>query len=314
MAGLVAVTGATGFVGSRIVRALAGSGWQVRILARHMPTAALSRKTCLDVVLGDLNDSAALQALVKDADLVIHVAGIVKARHPGDFQTVNAGGTIKLLEALNAANPTARLIHISSITAREPQLSPYAASKAAGEAAVERLAGARKSVILRPPAVYGPGDLEILPLFKAAATGFCPYPAAPDARVSVIHVEDLARAVAALANAATWPAARYEVDDGRSYSWDEILTALGKALGRSVTGFRLPCPLLYPIAAASQLAQALTGEQRVLSLAKIPELYHPDWVAKGPSLQRDLGFRPEQGLNYGFQNTVAWYRANSLIN
>jgi nucleoside-diphosphate-sugar epimerase len=282
MARLVAVTGATGFVGSRIVRALAASGWQVRILARHMPTAALSPGTCLDVVLGDLNDTAALQALVKDADLAIHVAGIVKAQHPADFRTINEGGTIKVLEALNAGNSTARLIHISSITAREPQLSPYAASKNAGEAAVERLAsGGRNWVILRPPAVYGPGDLEILPLFQAAATGFCPYPAAPDARVSVIHVEDLAGAVAILANAAAWPAARYDVGDGQSYSWDEIHKALGSALGRSVTGFRLPRPLLYPIAAASQLAQALTGEFRVLSLAKIPELYHPDWAVRG---------------------------------
>lgn len=313
MARLVAVTGATGFVGSRIVRALAAAGWQVRILARHMPTAALSPGTCLDVVLGDLNDTSALQALVKDADLAIHVAGIVKAQHPADFRTVNEGGTIKVLDALNAVNPTARLIHISSITAREPQLSPYAASKSAGEAAVERLAGGRKWVILRPPAVYGPGDLEILPLFKAAASGFCPYPAAPHARVSVIHVEDLAGAVATLANAAEWPAARYEVGDGQSYSWDEIHKALGSALGRSVTGFRLPAPLLYPIAAASELAQALTGELRVLSLAKIPELYHPDWAVHGPSLQQDLGFQAKFRLSEGFRDTVEWYRAHSFI-
>lgn len=313
MAGLVAVTGATGFVGSQIVRALSASGWRVRILARHMPSAALSPGTCLEVVQGDLNDREALQALVKDADLLVHVAGIVKARHPADFQAVNAGGTIKVLEALNAANPAARLIHISSITAREPRLSPYAASKHAGEAAVERLAAGRKWVILRPPAVYGPGDLEILPLFKAAATGFCPYPAAPDAKLSLIHVEDLAGAVIALANAAIWPATRYEPSDGQIYGWDDILRALGRALGRPVSGFRLPRPALYPVAAASQLAQALTGEIRVLSLAKIPELYHRDWGCHGPSLQRDLGFGPKFDLQYGFRNTVDWYRVHSLV-
>ena len=313
MVRLVAVTGATGFVGSRIVRALTGSGWQVRILARHMPTAALSPGACLEVVLGDLTDQSALQTLVRNADLVIHVAGIVKARHPADFRAVNEGGTIGVLTALATANPTARLIHISSITAREPQLSPYAASKNAGEAAVERLAGGRNWVILRPPAVYGPGDLEILPLFKAAATGFCPYPAAPNARVSLIHVDDLAGAVTALAAASAWPGRRYEVSDGQDHGWDSILDALADAIGRSVKGYRLPKPLLYPIAGASQLLQAIRGNIRVLSLAKIPELYHPDWVAHGPQLRDEIGFRAKFNLAAGFRDTVDWYRSHSLI-
>lgn len=313
MTGLVAVTGATGFVGSQIVRRLAKSGWQIRILARQMPSAALSPGTCLEVILGDLNDSNSLQALVRGADLVVHVAGIVKARRPADFITVNEGGVVNLLTALNVVNPAARLIHISSIAAREPGLSPYAASKSAGEAAVERLSAGRKWVILRPSAVYGPADMEILPLFKAAAAGFCPYPAAPGARVSLIHVQDLAAAVAAVATTADWRRPIYEVDDGGAYSWDMILGALGEASGRRVKGVRLPRCMIYPVAGFSQVLQAMTGETRVLCIAKIPELYHADWVAHGPRLQDEAAYRSEFGLAAGFRETLGWYRTHSFI-
>lgn len=309
----VAVTGATGFVGSQIVRRLAQSGWEVRILARHMPTAALSPGTCFEVVLGDLQDQAALQRLVQGVDLVVHVAGVVKALNPADFQAVNEGGTVGVLTALATDNPTARLIHISSIAAREPQLSPYAASKRAAETAVERLSAGRKWVILRPPAVYGPADLEILPLFKAAAAGICLYPAATGARLSLIHVQDLAAAVAALAGTAEWPQERYEVDDGQAYSWDDIRRGLSDAFGQPLRGCRLARPFIYPIAWISQLLQVLTNAPRVLTLAKIPELYHPDWVARGPKLERDSGYVPSWTLSMGFRDTIDWYRAHSLI-
>lgn len=178
---------------------------------------------------------------------------------------------------------------------------------------MERLSAGRKWVVLRPPAVYGPADLEILPLFKAAAAGICPYPAAAGARLSLIHVQDLAAAVGALADASDWPRSHYEVDDGHAYSWDNILSCLAGALRRPVHGFRLPQPLLYPIAGASQFLQLLSGESRVLTLAKIPELYHPDWVAHGPKLQMDTAYVPRWSLADGFCDTVAWYRAHSQI-
>ena len=124
-------------------------------------------------------------------DAIVHGAGLVRALTAREFFQVNESGTAQLLEAAAKAAPDARFVHISSLVAREPQLSPYAASKRAAEHKLAALAGARDWIALRPPAIYGPGDHELLPLFKAAKLGILAYPASPNARVSTLHVADL---------------------------------------------------------------------------------------------------------------------------
>jgi nucleoside-diphosphate-sugar epimerase len=315
MRGTVAITGATGFLGAALVKAVSDDGWRVRILARRMPQAALQPAHQIEVTLGDLDDAASLRRLCAGADTIVHCAGVVKALNPADFMTVNAGGTERVLQAAASAAPSARLVHISSLAAREPQLSPYAASKAAAETKVQALAGNRDWICLRPPAIYGPGDLEILPLFKAAKLGFVTYPAAPEARVSLLHVADVAAAVAALLAGPAWNGRLAEIDDGAGggHDWPGIIAALGQALGKPPTALRLPRPLFLPIAAGATLLARLTGQPMVLSLGKVPELYHPDWVAQGPGLPEGVHWQPRFALAAGFADTLAWYRREALL-
>lgn len=319
MRGLVAITGATGFLGAAIVRALSDAGWRVRILARRMPQAALQPNHQIDVTLGDLDDAASLRRLCAGADVIVHCAGVVKALDPALFMTINAGGTERVLQAATSAAPQARLVHISSLAAREPQLSPYAASKAAAEARVRALAGGRDWICLRPPAIYGPGDLEILPLFKAAKYGLVTYPAARGGRVSLLHVADVAGAVAALLAGPAWNGRIAEIDDGAGgspeggHDWPDILAALGRAMGRHPFAVRLPRPLFLPIAAGATLLARLTGQPMVLSLGKVPELYHPDWLARGPGLPEGVRWQPRFALADGFADTLAWYRREALL-
>jgi nucleoside-diphosphate-sugar epimerase len=315
MAKVVAVTGATGFVGSHLVHRLAREGWSVRILARRMPDAALVPDATIDVVIGDLGDARELRRLVRGADAVIHVAGIVKARRPEDFQTANVEGTHHVLAALSDAAPTARFIHISSLAAREPHLSPYAASKRAAEDLAAAVSERQPVTIIRPPAVYGPGDLEILPMFRAAAGGICPYPRVFGMRLSMIHVADLAAAIAGVAAIGPLPELRYEVDDGKpgGYSWDEIAGALSQAFGRKVKPVPVPRMGVTAVAAFEQLRQSLGGEIRALSLTKVPELVHPDWVARGASLWDQIALKPGINLVRGFQETLGWYSKSGYI-
>jgi nucleoside-diphosphate-sugar epimerase len=315
MTGVVAVTGATGFVGAECVRHLAAAGWRVRVLTRRMPQAALMPDHTIEVVLGDLDDSASLQRLVTGADAILHCAGLVKAPTPEAFFAANAAGTENILRAAAEAAPQARLIHISSLAARAPQLSPYAASKQAAEKKVTELAGPRDWIILRPPVVYGPGDRELLPLFKAAQIGFVAYPASTGARVATIHIADLAEAIVALLAAPSWAEHQIELDDGavNAHDWPGILSALSKAVGRTPLALRLPRALLLPIAAGVTLFSRLTGQPKVLSLRKVPELYHPDWVARGPSLSRVANWQPRFSLTAGFADTAAWYRSQALL-
>src|SRR5262245_47287854 len=160
------------------------------------------------MVLGDLSDEAALKRLVAGADAVVHAAGLIKARRPADFMTVNRDGTA----LLSALAPGATFLLLSSLAAREPQLSPYAASKRAAEAVVAGRSG--PWVTVRAPAVYGPGDRETLAYFRAVARGLAPRPKVADARLSLIHVGDLAEALALAAERPPVPST-YEIDDGK---------------------------------------------------------------------------------------------------
>ncbi|GAB2179034.1 NAD-dependent epimerase/dehydratase family protein [Dongia sp. agr-C8] len=306
----VAVTGATGFVGSHVIRRLTASGHQVRILARRMPIAALTPDKPLEVVLGDLDDQAALQRLVSGVDAVIHVAGIIKARHAAEFHKVNVEGTRHVAAAVAEAAPDARVIHVSSLAAREPGLSPYCASKRGGEDAIKSLPNPARLTIVRPPAVYGPGDTEIFPMFKAASLGLCAYPAQRQSRVSLIHGADLAAGIVAAAEANGLDPV-YELDDGHAggYGWAEIAAGLSAALARPVRIVRIPRLVLTGIAAGVELHRRAAGSLTALSFAKVPELYHSDWVARGPRLEAKTGWKPAYDITKGFADTLAWYRA-----
>jgi nucleoside-diphosphate-sugar epimerase len=312
---LAAVTGATGFIGRHLVTALRRHGWDVRILARRHPAELLSPHHRFELVLGDLADAAALEKLVGGADAVIHLGGVVKALRREDFYAANEGGTERLLQAAARAAPSAMLIHVSSLAAREPGLSPYCDSKHRAELKVQALAGERNWTILRPPAVYGPGDREILPLFRAAKLGVVPYPAAAGAAVSLIHVADLADALVACLGRSGPLHAVYEIDDGvpGGYRWPDILGALGEAVGRRPVGLRLPKIGLLLAAAANQLLSHLDGKPRVLAPHKVAEIYWPDWVVRGDRLQDASDWQPAFDVWRGFRDAAKWYRSTQLL-
>jgi uncharacterized protein YbjT (DUF2867 family) len=155
---LVAVTGGTGFVGKATLAALEGTGYSVRALARKVPAASGSIKW----VEGDLANRKALAKLVADAEAVIHIAGLTTATDPAHFEAVNVSGTLALIEAATDAG-VRRFVHVSSLSAREPHLSAYGASKERAEKLV--MASALDWTIVRPPGVYGPWDVDYLEMF-----------------------------------------------------------------------------------------------------------------------------------------------------
>ncbi|WP_162917662.1 NAD-dependent epimerase/dehydratase family protein [Dongia deserti] len=315
MGKLAAVTGATGFIGRQVVTALWRQGWGVRVLARRHPAELLSPHHGFQLVLGDLDDSSALERLVEGADAIIHLGGIVKAPRRRDFYSVNEGGTQRLLLAAARAAPAAMLVHVSSIAAREPRLSPYCDSKYRAEQAVRGLAGDRIWTILRPPAVYGPGDREIRPIFTAAKLGIVPYPASPGAALSMIHVADLAEAIAACLTRSGPPQATFEIDDGvpGGYRWPDILSALGEAVGRKPAGLRLPRAGLLAVAQANRLMTRIDGRARILQPHKVAEIYWPDWVVHGNRLEQVSDWRPAFDIWRGFRDAAKWYAAANMV-
>jgi nucleoside-diphosphate-sugar epimerase len=308
MAKLVAVTGASGFVGPHLVAALNRHGWTVRLLLRRWSPLPSLAGVAAEIVWGDLSDQGALARLVEGVDAVVHAAGLIKARDPADFFAVNRGGTARLA----ALAPEARFLLLSSLAAREPGLSPYGASKRAAEEALAGRAGPWLAV--RAPAVYGPGDRETLAYFRAAERGIGPSPMGTAARLSLIHVEDLAEALA-LALDQPLPPSAYEIDDGRAegYSYADMADAAGQALGRRVTSLPIPRPVMAAVAWLNGVRQALGGPTQILTAGKVAELFHGDWVAHDRRLAAATGFTAHHDLGTGFRDTVLWYRARGWL-
>lgn len=270
----------------------------MRVLARR------DTEVAREVVRGDLADPAALARLCDGVDAVVHCAGVVKARSRAAFEAVNAGGARAVADASGNA---ARVVLVSSLAARQRHLSPYAASKRAGEEAMAAVLGDRLTVA-RPPAIYGPGDRELLPVFKAAASSPVLPVLDPAARVAMIHVEDAARQVAALAGGGS-AGRTVALSDPRpdGYAWAELMRAAAEACGRAPRLVRVPGSLLRVIGITNDFA-ALLGASPMLTSGKARELLHPDW-AVAPQ-ERAEGLPPARfSLQTGFAATVAWYRA-----
>jgi nucleoside-diphosphate-sugar epimerase len=210
--------------------------------------------------------------------------------------------------------PEAHFLLVSSLSARAPQLSPYAASKAAGEAAVRAALAPGRLTIVRPPAIYGPGDRETFALFQAAASlPALPVPGPAGSRFALIHAADAGAQIAALAarpaDARVWALAD---DRPEGYGWREILQAAAQAVGRRRPLLPIPPALVTGIGAAGTLLNRLGGEPRIFSLGKARELLHADWGLASNELAPDLP-APRFGLADGFSDVVRWYRANGWL-
>lgn len=308
MSKLVAVTGATGFVGPHLVAALSRRGWRLRLLVRRWSPLPSLAGVEAELVLGDVSSESALRQLVEGADAVIHAAGLIKAPAPADFLPVNRDGAA----LLSALAPDAHLVLLSSLAAREPHLSAYAASKRAGEEVVAARNGAW--TIIRAPAVYGPGDRETLAYFKAVRSGLAPQPRLAEAKLSLIHVADLAEAIALTVERPP-ASAIYEIDDGHegAYTYADMAAAAGAAFGRRSWRVGVPRLVMAGLAGWNELRQSLGGSAQILTRGKVAEIFHPDWSVHDRRLGAAIGFRPRYDLASGFRDTILWYRRHGWL-
>jgi len=294
----IALTGATGFVGAALARRLLAHGYRLNLLLR--PGRALPPGLDADTVTavrGELADSDALLRLVGDAGSVVHCAGAVRGAWPGDFDAANADGTHNLAMAFATRNPEGHFIHISSLAARHPELSWYARSKRAAEGRVYA-SGLTRVCVLRPPAIYGPGDREMLPLLRMLLAGRALRVSNPRQRLSLLHVEDLATAVsAALAAGAS---GLYTPEDGAGgYTWDDLCRAAGEVSGKPVRALAVPRTALLSLARANLTVARITGRKPMLTPGKVRELHHPDWSCNAEALAQAIDWEPAIDLRAG---------------
>lgn len=304
VAGLnLAITGATGFVGGRLLELALAKGHRVRALTRRPQP----RREGVEWINGSLDRPESLMELSKGADSVIHVAGVINAPDPAGFETGNVTGTAAMLDAAEKAGAE-RFVHVSSLAAREPKLSVYGATKAGSEALVG--ASSISSAIVRPPAVYGPGDKETLELFKMAKRGFVLLP--PEGRLSLINVDDLSGLLLALADPTAPKGLLIEPDDGRHRGWshEEFGLALGRALGRRVVTLSTPRPILNFCALLDRLVRR---HEAKLTADRVAYFCHPDWMVDPGRGAPEALWRPEVDTEKGLMDTATWYRREGWL-
>lgn len=299
----LAITGGTGFVGSHVIDAALVAGHEVRALTRRDQ----QERAGLTWVAGDLANRDALKRLVEDSDAVIHVAGTISAPDAAGFETGNVKGTLAMLAAATAGG-LHRFVHVSSLAAREPRLSLYGGSKARAEELV-RSSGLYWAIV-RPPAVYGPGDRETLELFRMAKLGVMVMP--PKGRLSVVHASDLSRLLLSLAQPGAPANILIEPDDGKPRGWThrEFARALATAVGTQAAVISSPGFLLRLAARADQL---LRGDKAKLTVDRAAYFAHRDWVAQPEYAAPAELWQPQIATPDGLAQTAVWYRAQGWL-
>lgn len=301
---VIAVTGATGFLGQALLDVARTKGVEVRALTRR-PQPDRPGVTWIQ---GDLGDRKALTLLCMGAEALIHAAGLVNTPDPAAFSIANVDGTLNVIRAARAAR-VPRLIFVSSLSAREPGLSAYGASKARAEQLV--MASGLDWTIVRPPTIYGPRDVDMFELFRAARWGVVPVP-----RIgwsSIIHADDLSALLLALVPGGEDVTLQsFEPDDGKPGGWshDELARAIGWAMGRRPFVLRLS-PKFMRWAAAADLR--MRGAKAKLTLDRVGYLIHPDWVVSSAAGPPARLWQSRIPTRTGLKATAQWYRDNGWL-
>jgi uncharacterized protein YbjT (DUF2867 family) len=299
---VLAVTGGTGFVGEHLLRAALAAGHEVRALTRT-PRA---KEAGISWIEGALDRPDSLTRLVDGADAVIHIAGLISGSRAA-FEEVNARGTNALIHAARDAD-VRRFVHISSLAAREPGLSDYGWSKAEAERIVT--ASGLDWTIVRPPAVFGPGDRETLELFRMAKRGLIALP--PKGRFSVIHVEDLCGLLLAVVDAPIVSGATYEPDDGREDGWGNrhFARTLGRLYGKRAATIALPKLVLKGAAGIDRLVRR---DRAKLTADRVSYFCHPDWVVRPERRPPPEVWAPQVRTPTALKATAEWYRSQGWL-
>lgn len=279
---------------------LLANGLQVRAILRR-PAPALD--PAIEPWLASLGNPQALEKALVGMDAIIHLAGAVRGRRPQDFRPANVDAVVHLAAAAARQERPPAFLLLSSLAASQPQLSDYAASKRAGERALSAHSGLDWTIV-RPPAVYGPGDVELRPMLRLLRRGFAVIPGNARQRLAFLHVDDLAAAILRwLEEPARCRQRRFSIDDGTpgGYDWPAIAAAAG---GLGKCRMVIPPWALRLVARLNLLLSRLCGRAPMLTPGKVRELLHDCWVGGDNSYGAVTGWRPRHNLASGIEQTL----------
>lgn len=314
------VTGASGFIGSHLVDALLAHGWRVRCLVRKSSVLKWLPTDDVSLVNADITRGGAdLERAVRNVSVVFHLAGVTSATDDAGYTTANVEGTRYLVNAMMSAAPDALLLFVSSLAAAGPAkserpinetdepapVSVYGKSKLDAERVVSdsRL----DHIIVRPPAVYGPRDPDILAAFRLAGYGLALRVAPKGQRLSLVHVDDLTHGLARAAESEG--RGIYYMTDGMIHTWEHVIEQIARAVGKKPRVVSLAPAIADAISRAERMRASVLGAKPLLTPDRIVELSQANWTCDDTRARLDINYESRISLPEGLKATAAWYRS-----
>jgi dihydroflavonol-4-reductase len=322
------ITGANGFVGSHLVEHLLTKEYEIFCLVRKTSDLTFLTGLKLEYRYGDVTDKDSLKEVLKGIDFVFHVAGLTKAKTREEYFRANALGTKNLISACFEVNPQIKkFVYVSSQAAVGPcgdfnpldenaecqPITDYGKSKLEGEKEVLVFKDKIPVTIIRPPAVYGPRDKDILFFFRMVNKGIIPLFGFSQNYLSLIYVKDLARGIILAGENQNSSGKTYFMADEKFYSWSEAGEIIKKALRIKAYKLRIPKFLLFIFATFSEMVARLKAESALVNLQKAREISQRYWLCDVSKAKNELGFSTEYDLEKGAEETVKWYKEKGWI-
>jgi len=322
------ITGGTGFIGSHTVEELLRLGFSVTCLVRpgrKDPGWLQNLPVLIRTV--DFVDVETLSRVLADADYLFHVAGVTKARNTREYRIGNVDTTRALLDASEKSGRLRKFCFVSSLTASGPSndgrprreddphapITAYGRSKREAEEVCRDVRGLVPSVIIRPPAVYGPRDRDILEMFRWVQRGIAPIMGPRQKTLSLIHVTDLARGIVEATLSDRTTGNTYFIANQQPYAYTDLLTLAAEILGKNIAFLKIPTPLIYATAAVVQVVSGLTSQAPILNLDKVRDLVAPHWTCDSGRLRADIAFSERIPIEEGFRSTIRWYQSQRWL-
>lgn len=317
------VTGASGFVGSHMVDYLLSKDHYVKCILRKTSSTKWLENKPIEIFYTGLFDKEKLKEVLKEADYLFHIAGVVKAKNKEGYFRGNVETTHTLLDTLCEVNPKIkRVVIVSSQTACGPSLdgkpcteetpehpiTTYGRSKLAEEQLVKNYMDKLPITIVRLPAVYGERDTEIYQVFKTYKMGIMTLVGFDEKKLNLIHAEDAVNGIYLAATSENSIGKIYFIASEEIYNWEQISKAISKAFGRKALTLRVPHFLVYTIAAIAQFFSLFSSKAATFNLEKARDFVQKNWTCDVSKAREELGFRQSISLEEGMKRTIDWYR------